>query len=79
MAECDFIEYLRREKGLTEYQISRIQELVDSFVREDKPEASAVEVCPKCGKLHPPCDKEWFCWKRETAVQMYGVWETVHI
>ena len=23
MAEFDFIEYLRREKGLTEYQISR--------------------------------------------------------
>ena len=60
MAECDFIEYLRREKGLTEYQISRIQELVDSFVREDKPEASAVEVCPKCGKLHPHVIKSGF-------------------
>lgn len=60
MAEFDFIEYLRTEKGLAEYQISRIQELLDSFVQEDKPEASAVEVCPKCGKLHPHVIKSDF-------------------
>lgn len=53
MAEFDFIEYLRTEKGLTDYQIGKIQELLDSFVHEDRPRTVTVEVCPKCGKLHP--------------------------
>ena len=33
---------------------------MDSFVQEDKPEASAVEVCPKCGKIHPHVIKSGF-------------------
>ena len=34
MAGLVFIEYLRTEKCLTEYQISKIQELWDSFVQD---------------------------------------------
>ena len=53
MAGFDFIEYLKNEKGLNDYQIGKIQELLNSFVRDDSHHAVAVEICPKCGKLHP--------------------------
>ena len=35
MEEFNFIEYLRKEKGLNDYQIGKIQELLDSFVKDD--------------------------------------------
>ena len=35
MDEFNFIEYLRTEKGLNDYQIGKIQELLDSFVKDD--------------------------------------------
>lgn len=53
MTGFDFIDYLRTEKGLNNYQIGKIQELLDSFVQNDSSNAVAVEICPKCGKLHP--------------------------
>ncbi len=35
MVEFNFIEYLRTEKRLNDYQIGKIQKLLDSFVKDD--------------------------------------------
>ena len=53
MEEFNFIEYLRKEKGLNDYQIGKIQELLDSFVKDDSHSRVSFEFCPKCGKFHP--------------------------
>lgn len=53
MEEFNFIEYLRTEKRLNNYQIGKIQELLDSFVKDDSHSHVSFEFCPKCGKFHP--------------------------
>lgn len=53
MEEFNFIEYLRTEKRLNNYQIGKIQELLDSFVKDDSHSHASFEFCPKCGKFHP--------------------------
>ena len=53
MVEFNFIEYLRTGKRLNDYQIGKIQELLDSFVKDDSHSHASFEFCPKCGKFHP--------------------------
>lgn len=39
-------------KKLNNYQIGKIQELLDSFVKDDSHSHVSFEFCPKCGKFH---------------------------
>ena len=54
MKGIDFIDYLRKECRLTEYQIGKVKELLNSFEKAEKREERVFfKVCPKCGKVHP--------------------------
>ena len=54
MEELSFAEYLRKEIGLDDYQISKMQELLASFELKADTRAATeeVKVCPKCGADH---------------------------
>ncbi len=49
MEELSFAEYLRKEMGLNDYQISKVQELLASFEQTKDMSAATdgVEICPK--------------------------------
>ena len=73
MEELSFAEYLRKEMGLDDYQISKVQELLASFEQTEDMSAATdgVEICPKCGDS--PCRE------RQADVQMHIMWKEVHI
>ena len=62
MEELSFAEYLRKEIGLDDYQISKMQELLASFELKADTRAATeeVKVCPKCGADHPKVVRSGF-------------------
>ena len=62
MEELSFAEYLRKEIGLDDYQISKMQELLASFEQTEDMSAATdgVEICPKCGTAHPKVVRSGF-------------------
>ena len=62
MEELSFAEYLRKEIGLNDYQISKMQELLASFELKADTRAATeeVKVCPKCGADHPKVVRSGF-------------------
>ncbi|MBO8442344.1 MAG: IS1595 family transposase [Spirochaetes bacterium] len=62
MEELSFAEYLRKEMGLDDYQISKMQELLASFEQTEDMSAATdgVEICPKCGTAHPKVVRSGF-------------------
>lgn len=62
MEELSFAEYLRKEMGLNDYQISKVQELLASFEQTEDMSAATdgVEICPKCGTAHPKVVRSGF-------------------
>ena len=81
MEELSFAEYLRKEMGLDDYQISKMQELLASFELKADTRAATeeVKVCPKCGDSPSESRQERLCRKRQADVQMRIMRKEVHI
>ena len=81
MEELSFAEYLRKEMGLDDYQISKVQELLASFEQTEDMSAATdgVEICPKCGDSPSESRQERLCRERQAGVQMRIMRKEVHI
>ena len=79
MEEFNFIEYLRTEKRLNNYQIGKIQELLDSFVKDDSHSHVSFEFCPKCGKFHPHVIRSGFAGSGKQLTDARNVADAFHM